>query len=58
MIALGVDAATGDRDSPLRVTADGFRAGGHALVQEGGYDVATLESVDGAAHRAACHAVS
>jgi acetoin utilization deacetylase AcuC-like enzyme len=51
VVALGVDAAAGDPESPLRVTADGFRAAGRALgelglptvvVQEGGYDVATL----------------
>jgi acetoin utilization deacetylase AcuC-like enzyme len=51
VIALGVDAATGDPESPLRVTADGFRAAGRELgelglptvvVQEGGYDVATI----------------
>jgi acetoin utilization deacetylase AcuC-like enzyme len=51
VVALGVDAAAGDPESPLRVTADGFRAGGRALgalglptvlVQEGGYDVATI----------------
>jgi acetoin utilization deacetylase AcuC-like enzyme len=51
VIALGVDAAAGDPESPLRVTADGFRAAGHALgalglptaiVQEGGYDLATI----------------
>jgi acetoin utilization deacetylase AcuC-like enzyme len=51
VVALGVDAAAGDPESPLRVTADGFRTAGHALgalglptvlVQEGGYDVATI----------------
>jgi acetoin utilization deacetylase AcuC-like enzyme len=51
VVALGVDAAADDPESPLRVTADGFRAAGHALgalglptvvVQEGGYDVATI----------------
>jgi acetoin utilization deacetylase AcuC-like enzyme len=51
VIALGVDAAAGDPESPLRVTADGFGAAGHALgalglptvvVQEGGYDLATI----------------
>ena len=51
VIALGVDAAAGDPESPLRVTAGGFRAAGRALgalglptvvVQEGGYDVATI----------------
>ncbi len=48
MVALGVDAAAGDPEAPLAVTADGFRAAGRALgglglptvvVQEGGYDV-------------------
>jgi acetoin utilization deacetylase AcuC-like enzyme len=51
VVALGVDAAAGDPESPLRVTADGFRAAGHALgalglptvvVQEGGYDTARI----------------
>jgi acetoin utilization deacetylase AcuC-like enzyme len=51
VVALGVDAAGGDPESPLRVTADGFRAAGRALgamrvptvvVQEGGYDLATI----------------
>ena len=51
VVALGVDAAAGDPESPLAVTAAGFRAGGRALgalglptvvVQEGGYDVATI----------------
>ena len=51
VVPLGVDAAEGDPTSPLRVTADGFRAGGRALgrlglptvvVQEGGYDLPTL----------------
>jgi acetoin utilization deacetylase AcuC-like enzyme len=51
VVALGVDPAAGDPESPLAVTADGFRAAGRALgalrlptvlVQEGGYDVATI----------------
>jgi acetoin utilization deacetylase AcuC-like enzyme len=51
VVALGVDAAAGDPESPLRVTAAGFRHAGAALgrlglptvlVQEGGYDLATL----------------
>jgi acetoin utilization deacetylase AcuC-like enzyme len=46
VVALGVDAAGGDPESPLEVTADGFRRAGRALgalglptvfVQEGGY---------------------
>jgi acetoin utilization deacetylase AcuC-like enzyme len=48
VVALGVDAAAGDPQSPLTVTAAGFRAAGQALgalglptvvVQEGGYDL-------------------
>jgi acetoin utilization deacetylase AcuC-like enzyme len=51
VVALGVDAAAGDPESPLAVTADGFREAGWFLgalglptvvVQEGGYDLATL----------------
>ena len=51
VVALGVDAAGGDPESPLEVTAAGFRAAGRALgelglptvvVQEGGYDLETL----------------
>jgi len=51
VVALGVDAAGGDPESPLEVTAEGYRAAGRALgalglptafVQEGGYDLATI----------------
>ena len=51
VVALGVDAAAGDPESPLQVTADGYREGGRILgelelptvvVQEGGYDLATI----------------
>jgi acetoin utilization deacetylase AcuC-like enzyme len=51
VIALGVDAAGGDPESPLQVTEAGYRAAGrllgaHALptvvVQEGGYDLASI----------------
>jgi acetoin utilization deacetylase AcuC-like enzyme len=51
VVALGVDAAAGDPESPLTVTADGFRAAGRILgslrlptviVQEGGYDLETI----------------
>ena len=51
VVALGVDAAGGDPEAPLAVTADGFRAAGRALgalglptvvVQEGGYDLETI----------------
>jgi acetoin utilization deacetylase AcuC-like enzyme len=48
VVALGVDAASGDPESPLKVTAEGFREAGRRLgalglptvaVQEGGYDL-------------------
>ena len=51
VVALGVDAAAGDPESPLEVTADGYREAGRMLgglalptvvVQEGGYDLATI----------------
>jgi acetoin utilization deacetylase AcuC-like enzyme len=51
VVALGVDAAAGDPESPLAVTAAGFRAAGRALgalglptvlVQEGGYDLTAI----------------
>lgn len=51
VVALGVDAAAADPESPLAVTAEGFRAAGSLLgtlrlptvvVQEGGYDLATV----------------
>jgi acetoin utilization deacetylase AcuC-like enzyme len=51
VVPLGVDAAAGDPESPLRVTAAGFREVGRqigalglptVLVQEGGYDLSTL----------------
>ena len=51
VVALGVDAAGGDPESPLEVTDAGFRAAGRALgslglptvvVQEGGYDLDTI----------------
>jgi acetoin utilization deacetylase AcuC-like enzyme len=51
VVSLGVDAAGGDPESPLEVTASGFRAAGRVLgelrlptvvVQEGGYDLDTL----------------
>lgn len=45
-----MDAAVADPESPLRVSADGYRAAGErlgrlgpaVLVQEGGYDLASL----------------
>jgi acetoin utilization deacetylase AcuC-like enzyme len=54
VVPLGVDAAGGDPNSPLEVTADGFREAGRllgslglptVLVQEGGYDLGTLGSL-------------
>jgi acetoin utilization deacetylase AcuC-like enzyme len=51
VLSLGVDAAADDPESPLEVTADGYRAAGAALggaglptvvVQEGGYHLPTL----------------
>jgi acetoin utilization deacetylase AcuC-like enzyme len=51
VVALGVDAARGDPESPLAVTAEGFAAAGRELgalglptvvVQEGGYDLETI----------------
>jgi acetoin utilization deacetylase AcuC-like enzyme len=51
VVSLGVDAAVGDPESPLRVTPAGFREAGlmigalglpTVLVQEGGYQLATL----------------
>jgi acetoin utilization deacetylase AcuC-like enzyme len=51
IVALGVDAAAGDPESPLQVTTAGYRGAGRILgglglptvvVQEGGYDLATI----------------
>ncbi len=51
VVALGVDAAGGDPESPLEVSADGYRQAGALLaglglptviVQEGGYDLDTI----------------
>jgi acetoin utilization deacetylase AcuC-like enzyme len=51
VVALGVDAAKGDPESPLEVTAAGYREAGRILgalelptvvVQEGGYDLETV----------------
>jgi acetoin utilization deacetylase AcuC-like enzyme len=51
VVALGVDAAAGDPESPLEVTAAGYRRAGELLgglgvptviVQEGGYDLAAI----------------
>ncbi len=50
VLSLGVDAAAADPESPLQVTADGYRAAGEligalgpvAVIQEGGYDLGSL----------------
>ena len=51
VLSLGVDAAAADPESPLRVSADGYRAAGALVgglgvpvvaVQEGGYHLETL----------------
>ena len=51
VVALGVDAAGGDPEAPLEVTADGYAHAGAALarlglptvfVQEGGYELGTI----------------
>jgi acetoin utilization deacetylase AcuC-like enzyme len=51
VVALGVDAAAGDPESPLDVSAEGYHTAGELLgglavptvvVQEGGYDLATI----------------
>jgi acetoin utilization deacetylase AcuC-like enzyme len=51
VVALGVDAAGDDPESPLTVTPGGFREAGRilgelgrptVLVQEGGYDLAAI----------------
>jgi acetoin utilization deacetylase AcuC-like enzyme len=50
VVSLGVDAAAADPESPLLVTAEGYRAAGEligalgpaAIIQEGGYDLASL----------------
>jgi acetoin utilization deacetylase AcuC-like enzyme len=54
VVSLGVDAAADDPESPLQITAGGFRRAGQMLgelglptvfVQEGGYDLARLGSL-------------
>jgi acetoin utilization deacetylase AcuC-like enzyme len=50
VVSLGLDAAAADPESPLRVSEAGYREAGHAvaglgpavLIQEGGYDLASL----------------
>ena len=53
VVSLGLDAAESDPESPLRVSEDGYRRatgriaalGPAVLIQEGGYDLATLGSL-------------
>ena len=54
MVALGVDAAATDPESPLQVTAEGYARAGRELgglglptviVQEGGYDLSAIGSL-------------
>jgi acetoin utilization deacetylase AcuC-like enzyme len=66
VVALGVDAAGGDPESPLEVTAEGYGQAGRLLgqmglptvvAQEGGYDLAAigplvLEALEGLEHGA------
>jgi acetoin utilization deacetylase AcuC-like enzyme len=50
VVSLGLDAAVADPESPLRVTEAAYRAAGQrlatlgpaVLIQEGGYDLASL----------------
>jgi acetoin utilization deacetylase AcuC-like enzyme len=58
VVSLGVDAAVSDENSPTLVTEDGYSAAGRlisglnrptVLVQEGGYDLATIGGLVGAA---------
>ena len=58
VIALGVDAAVDDPESPLQVTVEGYRKAGNVLaalgiptvvVQEGGYHLPTLGQLVGSA---------
>jgi acetoin utilization deacetylase AcuC-like enzyme len=50
VVSLGLDAAADDPESPLRISAAGYRAAGEligglgpvAVIQEGGYDLASL----------------
>ena len=53
VVSLGLDAAASDPESPLSVSADGYRQAGERVaalapvvaVQEGGYDLATIGSL-------------
>lgn len=64
VVSLGLDAAASDPESPLLVTGDGYRQaarkiaalGPAVLVQEGGYDLATLGALALAALQGAADA--
>ena len=71
VVSLGLDAAATDPESPLRVTGAGYHAAGRlvaalgpaVLIQEGGYDLASLgglavAAVSGAAEGAGLRASS
>jgi acetoin utilization deacetylase AcuC-like enzyme len=71
VVSLGLDAAATDPESPLRVTEAGYRAAGRlvgalgpaVLIQEGGYDLASLgglavAALEGAAEGAGLRASS
>jgi acetoin utilization deacetylase AcuC-like enzyme len=63
VVSLGVDAAAGDPESPLRITRDAYREAGRKIaalgapavfVQEGGYDLASLGGLVVATLEGAC----
>jgi len=64
VLSLGVDAAEADPESPLRVSADGYRRAGELIgdlgpvvaVQEGGYDLPTLGGLVAATLTGVAHA--
>ena len=65
VVSLGVDAAAADPESPLQVTEAGYREAGRCIaasapavvVQEGGYDLASLGALAVAALEGAVEAV-
>ena len=65
VVSLGLDAAADDPESPLQVTAAGYREAGRRIaavapavfVQEGGYDLASLGALAVAALEGAVEAV-
>jgi acetoin utilization deacetylase AcuC-like enzyme len=66
VVSLGLDAAASDPESPLQVTANGYRQAGErvgalaptVVVQEGGYDLASLGELVVAALAGLCTAAS